>query len=219
MKLRYRLQGYGRAVSEFVQDQWFDRTRRVWTAGNVSLHRAGIARPADSELYVPARPWQVRRALAAVPVADASAYTYVDLGSGKGRTLFVAAEVPFREVVGVEFSRPLHDRAAANVRTFRHRGRRSGPIRSVHLNAVDFAFPPGPLVIYLFNPFGAQTMRLVLDNLAASLRHGPRHVVVVLLWPKCGDQVARVPGMRLVDQWQWCQVFEAHPPDPRATAV
>ena len=212
MKLRYRLQGYGRAVSEFFQDQWFDRTRHVRTAGNVTLGKVGIAQAGDSEMYMPARPWQVRRALAAVPVATASEYTYVDLGSGKGRTLFIAAELPFREVIGVEFSRLLHERAAANVRTFRSRRRRSGPVRSVHMNAVDFAFPDGPLVVYLFNPFGAATMRRVLDNLEASLREHPRHVVVVLLWQKCGDQVARVEGMRLLEQSQWLQVFEAHRP-------
>ena len=212
-KLRYRLQDAARVAAEFVQDQWFDRSRHVRTAGNVPLLRAGVAEAADSELYVPARPWQVRAALAAVPVADASAYTYVDLGSGKGRTLFVAAERPFREVVGVEFSPLLHERAVANVGTYRHRGRRCGPIRPVHANAVDFAFPADRLVIYLFNPFGPATMQRVLDNLSASLRHHPRHVVVVLLWPKCGDQVAGVDGMRLVvDGPRWLQVFEANRP-------
>ena len=210
MKLRYRLQGYVRAVHELFQDQWFDRTRHVRTAGNVPLARAGITEPADSLFYMPARPWQVRHAIRAAPVGPASDYTYVDLGSGKGRSLFVAAEWPFREVVGVEFSRPLHERAVANVGTFRHHGRRCGPIRSAHTNAVDFAFPAGPLVVYLFNPFGADTMRRVLDNLEASLREQPRHVVVVLLWPKCGDQVARVTGMRLVDQGPWHQVFQTH---------
>ena len=213
MKFRYRLQGVARVAAEFVEDQWFDRTRHVRTAGNVTLRHAGIADVADSEFYMPARPWQVRRALAAAPVGDPSAYTYVDLGSGKGRTLFVAAEVPFRAVVGVEFSRPLHERAAANARAYRHRRRRCGPIQPVNVNAVDFAFPDGPLVVYLFNPFGAQTMRRVLDNLAASLRGRPRHVVVVLLWPKCGDQVAAMEGMRLVaEPERWLQVFEAHRP-------
>ena len=213
MKLRYRLQGYGRFVVELFQDQWFDRTRHVRTAGNVTLTRAGIADVADSEIYMPARPWQVRAALAAVPVGNAAEYTYVDLGSGKGRTLFVAAERPFREVVGVEFSASLHERAVANIRSFRYRGRRCGRIRSAHLNAVDFAFPEGRLVIYLFNPFGAETMARVLANLAASLRREPRHTIVVLLWPRCGDQVAAVDGMRLVDHpTRWLQVFEAYRP-------
>ena len=210
MKLRYRLQGYVRAVDELFQDQWFDRTRHVRTAGNVQLLRAGIAQPADSLFYMPARPWQVRHALRAAPVASASDYTFVDLGSGKGRALFVAAEWPFREVIGVEFSRLLHERAVANIGTFRSRHRRCGPVRPVHVNAVDFAFPDGPLVVYLFHPFGAATLQRVLDNLQASLRQQPRHVVVVLLWPKCGEQVAQAPGVRLVEQGPWHQVFETH---------
>ena len=221
MKLRYRLEGYGRAVDEFFQDQWFDRTRHVRTAGNVSLRDAGITQEGDSRFHMPARPWQVRRALAAAPVATASEYTYVDLGSGKGRSLFVAAELPFREVIGVEFSRTLHERAAANVRSFRHRGRRCGPVRSVHADATDFAFPQTPLVVYLFNPFGATTTQRVLDNLEASLRRHRRHVVVVLLWPVCGDQVARVAGMRPVGHalpTQWLQMFEAYPPAAAAAA-
>ena len=209
MKLRDRLQDVARHVQEFFQDQWLDRTRHVRTAGDVPLLKAGIAQAADSERYVPARPWQVRQALAGLPLANASNYTYIDLGSGKGRTLFVAAELPFREVIGVEFSPLLNERACANIRTFRFRGRRCGPIRSEHANAINFVFPAGPLVLYLFNPFGAETMRHVFDNLAASLQHNPRHVVVVLLWPKHGDQVARVDGMRLIERGPWLQVFEA----------
>ena len=216
MSLRYKLQDAARFVQEFVQDQWFDATRRVRTAGNMTLRRAGIARPADSEFYMPARPWQVRYALAtAVPAATAHAYAYVDLGSGKGRSLFVAAEWPFREVVGVEFSPLLHERAVANVATYRHRGRRCGPIRPVHADAADFAFPDGPLVVYLFNPFGADTTRRVFANLAASLQRQPRHAVVVLLWPRQGDVVAAVPGMQLTAHpVPWLQVFEAHRPCP-----
>ena len=219
MKLRYRLQDFARLVHEFFQDQWFDRTRHVRTAGNVSLTRAGIAQPADSEIYVPARPWQVRLALASLSLADAADYTYVDLGSGKGRTLFIAAELPFREVIGVEFSPLLHEQARANIRTYRSRHRRCGPIRSIHINATCFGFPDGPLVLYLFNPFGAETMRQVFDNLAVSLQQHPRHVMVVLLWPRHGEQVAAVPGMRpkpILERSPWLQVFEASPSEPAA---
>jgi tRNA G46 methylase TrmB len=41
-----------------------------------------------------------------------SQYTFIDVGSGKGRVLFVAAEYPFRKVIGVEFQMPIgHDGA------------------------------------------------------------------------------------------------------------
>ena len=45
-----------------------------------------------------------------------------------------------------------------------------------------------------------------------SLARDPRHVVVILLWPRCGDQVARVPGMQLLCATRRHEVFQAYPP-------
>lgn len=211
MDWRSKLFHTRRRIREFFEDQWFDRTRRVRTSGDVSLLRAGISKrnAPDSEWYVPARPAHVREALRASPIQDASGYTYVDFGSGKGRTLFIAAELPFQRIVGVELSEQLHERACANIRSFRRRGR---VIESIHANAAEFQFPPEPLVLYLFNPFGAATMQRVMDNLADSLLAKPRHMVVILLWPRRGEQVAGVPGMRMVRAARHYQIFEAQPP-------
>ena len=203
-----------RHVREWFEDQWFDRTHHVRTSGDVPLRKAGIAanEEADSELYVPARPAHIREALRAAPIADASRYTFVDIGSGKGRTLFVAAEQPFRRVIGVEFSAALHAQACRNAKTFRFRRQDESRVEPLHQNAMEFAFPDGPLVLYLFNPFGPATMQVVLDHLAASLQRNPRHTIVILLWPRCGDQVARLPGMKEVCSTQQHAVFQAYDP-------
>ncbi|WP_419804507.1 class I SAM-dependent methyltransferase [Terriglobus sp.] len=203
-----------RRVCEFFEDQWFDRTHHVHTSGDVSLRNAGIAtgEEADSELYVPARPKHIREALHASPIPDASPYTFVDIGSGKGRTLFVAAELPFRRVVGVEFSARLHEQACRNVQTFRFRGKDGSRVEPLHQNAMEFRFPDGPLVLYLFNPFGAATMQVVLNRLNESLQRDPRHTVMVLLWPRCGEQVARVRGMQRVCGTQRHEIFQAYAP-------
>lgn len=214
MNVRDRWYHAKRRVRELVEDEWFDRTHHVRTTGDVALREAGIADAdrADSELYVPARPANIREALRAAPVRDVSQYTFVDFGSGKGRALFVAAEMPFRRVVGLEFSGRLHEDARRNVRTFRFRGEDGSRIEPLHRNAMHFDFPHGPLVLYLFNPFGATTMQVVMDRLAASLARDPRHVAVVLLWPRCGEQVATVPGMRRVGGTRRYEIFEAHAP-------
>ena len=210
--LQTRLQDGAREIVEFVQDQWFDRTRHVRTSGDVSLTHAGITADErrDSESYVPARPKHVREALSAMPIGNVSRYTYIDLGSGKGRTLFVASELPFRQIIGVEFSNKLHEMSRVNVSTFNWGKRRGGEIRAIQMNAAEFQFPDGPLVLYMFNPFGAETMHLVLKNLARSLSRDPRHVIVILLWPRRGDQVARLEGIRLVCKDEHHEIFEAH---------
>ncbi len=212
MKQRDRLEQTVRLISEFSEDSWFDLTRNVRTSGNVSLSGAGIpaAERQDSELYQPARPAHIRQALRDLPARDLSRFTYVDLGSGKGRTLFVAAEFPFKRIVGVEFSLRLHRQAFRNVRCFRIL-KRGGchNIDAVHANAKDFRFPDGDLVLYMFNPFGVATMEAVLANLEQSLREAPRHVIIVLLWPRYGDMVARIPHMQLRRQTRQYQIFEA----------
>ena len=208
-----------RAVSEFFEDQWFDRSRNVSTSSNVSLQAAGIVAEnfEDSEYYQPARPAHIRRALHDMPVKDVSDLSYIDLGSGKGRTLFIAAELPFRQITGVEFSPLLHEKACANIRRFRpwkpwnHWKRGCRQIASLHQNAKDFVFPDGKMVLYLFNPFGSATMQHVIENLEASLKRHPRHVIVVLLWPRCGDQFAAVKGMHLRRQTRQYQIFEVNP--------
>lgn len=212
MKACYYVERIIRAVVEFCEDQWFDLSRNVHTSGNVSLQTAGI--PAqefqDSEFYQPARPAHIRQALRETSVQDLSGFSYVDLGSGKGRTLFIAAEFPFKQITGVEFSRVLHEEACANVSCFRSWKRGCRDITTLHGNAKDFAFPESKMVLYLFNPFGSATMKHVLNNLETSLKRHPRHTIVVLLWPRCQDQVAEVDGMRLRRKTSQYQIFEAH---------
>src|SRR5262249_4307643 len=53
----------------------------------------------------------IRRLKVALPQ-----FTFIDLGSGKGRVLLIASHFPFRSVIGVEFAKNLHDIAISNVK-------------------------------------------------------------------------------------------------------
>ena len=181
-----------------VEEWWFDATRAVRTAGNVPVPDAGkiVGQLRDSQMYAPVRTANAHAALRDLPIDDYSKYTLIDMGSGKGRVLFVAAEYPFRRVLGVEFSTELHRQALDNLARYRHRGRRCGEIEAVHCDAAEFEFPDGPLVIYMFNPFGPEVMGRMLTNLDRSLGRSPRHVVVVMLWPEHWELVAGMESMR-----------------------
>src|ERR1700691_5447899 len=45
---------------------------------------------------------------------DLSEFVFVDLGSGKGRTLLMASDYPFQRIVGVELLPALHETAKGN---------------------------------------------------------------------------------------------------------
>jgi len=85
--------------------------------------------------------------------------SFVDVGAGMGRAVLLAAELPFRLVIGVELHPALVRIARRNLTAWRKAGRAHAPLRIVACDAVDFVFPPGRCVAFLFNPFGAVVMR------------------------------------------------------------
>ena len=106
-------------------------------------------------------------------------FTFLDLGSGKGRTLLMASDYPFRRVVGVELLPSLHLIARENLRQYKSESQKCFALESICADATTFPFPDDPLVVYLFNPLPESGMRLVLANLGHSLYARPRPVYVL----------------------------------------
>src|SRR5262245_54870605 len=72
-------------------------------------------------LYQPAHVSPLRRVFQEIKPLLAPASVLVDIGSGKGRVLFVAAEFGFREAHGVDFARELCEVALKNVACFKQK--------------------------------------------------------------------------------------------------
>jgi SAM-dependent methyltransferase len=177
--------------------EW-DRTHGVETAAHVPLHRLSV--PADTGLfgthYEPVNPACFRRALDALTITHEE-FLFLDLGSGKGRALLLAAGYPFKRVVGVEFARELHEQALANFRSYTG-PRRCGRLEAVHADATAFPFPPEPTVVFLYNPFEAEILTAVLANLRRSLESHPRPVYLVYYYPVEAHVLGSAPFLRLV---------------------
>jgi SAM-dependent methyltransferase len=139
--------------------------------------------------YLPVRPNFARRVLRRLPISDPSEYTFVDLGSGKGRMLLIASEFPFRRVVGVEMREDLHHDALRNAGRYRHPNAQCSRIDCQNMDATSFDFPSGKLVVYLFNPFNAETMGTVFRRLDSSFEKDPRDIVLVYVHPQFGFQL------------------------------
>ena len=198
-----------RSYVRSIEEWWFDTSRHVRTAGTEQKTRSDIAgERSDSHLYGPVRVANARAALRDLPIKDLSRYRFIDMGSGKGRMLFVAAEFPFRGVVGVEFSKTLHEEALANLARYRHSSQHCRTIESVHANAMEYEFPEENLVVYMFNSFGPEVLGRMLKNLEHSLERKPRHVVVVMLWPENSELVAGMPWMKEYRKTRRYHVYE-----------
>jgi SAM-dependent methyltransferase len=187
-----------RTTIRAIEDWWFDKTRSVETCAHLPQPEPNqvVGDLGDSLTYSPVRAANVRASLRDLPIRNYSDYTFIDIGSGKGRVLFVAAEFPFRKVIGVEFATHIHHHALANIQRFSHWGQRCASIESINANAMEFEFPNENLVLYLCNPFGPEIMGRMLANLSQSLERSPRHVIIILLWPERSHQISQMREMQ-----------------------
>jgi len=132
---------------------------------------------ADPVAYEPVDYLLLRRYMR--PVKLASDDVVYDIGCGMGRMLCLFARRPVRQVVGIEYDGRLAEMARQNVGAMR--GRKS-PIEVRHGDAIEADYDAAT-VIWMFNPFGPQTMNLVLDRIGESLMRVPRRVQVAYINP------------------------------------
>ena len=132
--------------------------------------------------YQPTDPATFREMMAALPI-DFREYTFVDLGSGKGRTLLMASEYPFRKIVGVEVLPALHQIAEENLDRYKSQSQKCFALEALCTDATEFAFPAEPLLVYLFNPLPESGLRRAIARLEKSVVTHPRPVYVLYYNP------------------------------------
>jgi hypothetical protein len=106
-------------------------------------------------------------------------FIFIDLGSGKGRTLLMASDYPFRRIVGVELLLALHQAAKENLNMYRSELQKCFVLESICGDATEFSFPAEPMVLFLFNPFPESGLGRAIANLEQSLQAHPREVYVL----------------------------------------
>lgn len=115
------------------------------------------------------------------------AYSFVDVGAGKGRALLLATELPFRKVIGVEISEELSRIAQRNVARWSHLAKPKAKIRVVCEDAANFRWPRTPLLVYLYNPFACTLVAQLAERLAAVAATGSGLVDLLYVNPTCAD--------------------------------
>lgn len=165
--------------------------------------------PIDGNPYASLTSARIRELLVAAE-SGASETVLVDLGSGKGRVLLVAQEFPFKRIVGVEWSGELHAIAQTNVAIAAVSGQApDARFELLQMDAAAYAFPTEPLVVFLFNPFGAAAMAHVVANLELTLAAYPRRVIVIYANPLHGDFFAQSAAFRTIAATRADALFES----------
>ncbi|MBV9202261.1 MAG: class I SAM-dependent methyltransferase [Alphaproteobacteria bacterium] len=137
-------------------------------------------------------------------------FTFIDLGSGKGRVLLIAGQYPFKAVIGVEFSKTLHDIALRNIGKFRSAGASRTDLTSINMDAEEFDFSRfTDKLVFCYNSFGAGLMIRVLDNLEISTK-GPGETVFAYLGAMPGDVEQRLKRFPIIERAEVLTEFDTY---------
>ncbi|MES2569551.1 MAG: class I SAM-dependent methyltransferase [Verrucomicrobiota bacterium] len=116
-------------------------------------------------------------------VVRAGEDVFVDFGSGKGRIVMLAAELPFRQVIGVEFSRQLHLAGLKNLAVAQPQ-LRCADVQLLHADATQWKVPGDATVLFFFNPFDGEVLAKVCENIRRSIAESPRRVTLIYVRPE-----------------------------------
>lgn len=179
----------GRGRTQFLHsrsnlDSAFDAQYGTKSGGVESLYNFQIIgeNARHGLTHIASNPWTFPEVMNGLGI-DHTAFTFIDLGSGKGRALMLAAAYPFRRIIGVEFAAELHSIAEENIAAFSRNRPSTAQIQLLHADAAEYQLPEEPLIIYLFNPFRSVVIRRVAELAMASWRACPRPIHVIYVGP------------------------------------
>lgn len=191
-------------TKESVDNDGFDELHGVDTKKGVFLHDLPSVQDVDMDQFHAyfAAPAALTRQLLGrcASSSELRDFTFIDLGGGKGRALLVASEFPFKKLVSVELSSELCEIARRNLETYRPALADLARFEVVCADATTYPVPSGNLVVYMFNPFGMQTMLRVVKRLATPDVTGARTIYVVYVRPLYGELFTELGGFLEIER-------------------
>jgi hypothetical protein len=161
-------------------DADYDWDKRVNTTSGAVGWRDRLLGIFHSE-YQPTDPYFFGEMMEALQQAhvDLGSFTFIDIGSGKGRVLLMASDYPFRRIMGVELIPALHRIALENLGKYHSETQRCFALESLCCDATEFDFPAEPLLIYLFHSLPEAPLRQMISRLGKSLLAHSRPAIVM----------------------------------------
>jgi hypothetical protein len=202
LHLARRATPHGGQASRADQTHPFDREYGVETSGLISGRElaAGHAHDLHSTAYYGIAPSIFKSAIghwaeALEPGPKLEQYSFVDVGAGKGRAVLLASEYNFRSVMGVELNGGLASIAERNALQWKNLGRARCEIEIVNQDATACRWPPMPLLVFLFNPFGRQVLLKLLNMLKQEADQAGQPIDVLYVNPEFAFVPDRFPGL------------------------
>lgn len=187
-----------------IHDLSWDREHGVDTSGRVDVDE--ISAPEHEKegagRYEPTPPECFSYLLGQAQLGPFESYTFIDLGSGKGRIVILAGLAGFRKAIGVELGEELHAIACRNFKAMEAR-LHAAQLVALRADVRTFDFPPEPTVCFLNNSFRAAVLDSVLDKVEASLAERPRPFTLIYYHPDHSDRIEERPVWETIGKGNW----------------
>ena len=173
-------------LGNFFDNWWFDIRHGTNTAPVVEPECLDVdsSNRRHSNEYRASKARPLRKLLESCQFPPES--TFVDFGCGKGKVLVIAAEIGFKNVVGIEFSSQLCAVARSNIAKVLGEVP-SSTIDIVHGDVVQYEFSGRENVLYFYNPFHRAVMEQVMHSVEQSLIEHPRPIWILYFAPECRE--------------------------------
>jgi len=184
----------------------FDQQHGVDTSGLLFCDQLASGHPHDDHInaYWGTPPaafrgildrWQQSLAVTPYSLAD---FTFLDIGSGKGRVVMLASDAPFQSIVGVELNPELNATAEANLAVWNATPHACTDISVLHADALAAPIPDSPAVLYIYNSFNLYVMVPLLERLQALALTRTSPIDLIYAKPQQALLVDAVPGIAIL---------------------
>lgn len=192
--LRSRALALERRLQRMLQRS-FELRWGVDTAHKIDLEDLGVA-GAERAFYLASPAFATRHTLRRIRPSRQD--VLVDLGSGKGQAVLVAAQLGFGRVIGVELSETLNTIARANLAKAKPR-LPSPEIDLLTSDALEWAIPRDLSVVYMYSPFVGDLFAAMIRRIVSSFDEHPRPLLIVYGYPFEHNRLIATRRVRTVD--------------------
>ena len=167
-------------LSAWVRTARRERQYGISTAKRISNQDLGRSKT-DYACYSATEYETFEKVMQHVPVRK-DQDVFVDVGSGKGRIVILAARYPFKKVIGVELYQALNEIARENIQAALA-NLTCKDIEIVETPAEEWVVPPEVNCFFFFNPFKGKTLVTFMSHIRESLKAAPRKITIIYIRP------------------------------------
>ena len=159
-------------IKRTIQEHFWEKRLGIKTAG-ISPIQEDTTRFKDSIVYVPTPYHVIEGILDRLKFGDDD--VFIDLGCGKGRVVLFVAAKKLKKVIGIEARKDMFDIAMKNLEKSQVK---NTPVEIVNADVATFDMREGT-TFFMYQPFGINTLKCVMENIRNSLTVNPRQVLII----------------------------------------